>query len=203
MIIPFLLITLGGIFIVQSAVISLALHNFDPLANLVMDIFGLVPAFRNISFNFYETNIAKLFATAASMIWNYIYNLSFDHIMNFVTGTIEKSFQSRLVHALLFEFGLVMLIVPFIAWYLDVTLWQAFLMDIALAGFYLVYALVFNLLYDAIFPAPEWLPLFNTSPFTVMVLPPSANVAPALMVRFPFTAIAPEAVLVLAPEITR
>lgn len=73
MIIPFLLITLGGIFIVQSTVISLALHNFDPLAKLVMDIFGLVPAFRNISFNFYETNIAKLFATAASMIWNYIW----------------------------------------------------------------------------------------------------------------------------------
>ena len=102
-----------------------------------------------------QFGVVGVIGTTVAMIWNYIYNLSFDHIMNFVTGTIEKSFQTRLVHALLFEFGLVMLIVPFIAWYLDITLWQAFLMDIALACFYLVYALVFNLLYDAIFPAPE------------------------------------------------
>lgn len=73
MAIPFLLITLSSIFILQSLVIGFALHYFDPLAELAMKIFGMLPMFDRITFNFYEANIAKLFATAASMIWNYVW----------------------------------------------------------------------------------------------------------------------------------
>lgn len=108
-------------------------------------------AFFDVSID--QFGVVGVVGTTIAMIWNYIYNLSFDHLINWLVGSIEKSFQTRLVHALLFEGGLVMLVVPFIAWYLDITLWQAFFMDITLAGFYLVYALVFNLFYDAIFPA--------------------------------------------------
>ena len=60
----------------------------------------------------------------------------------------------RGLHALLFEAGLLCLLVPFIAWYLAVPLWQAFMIDLTLAGFYLVYAFGFNWAYDVAFPLP-------------------------------------------------
>jgi uncharacterized membrane protein len=41
---------------------------------------------------------------------------------------------------------------PFIAWYLGVSLLTAFWMDAAFSVFYLVYAFVFNWAYDLIFP---------------------------------------------------
>jgi uncharacterized membrane protein len=56
------------------------------------------------------------------------------------------------VHAVLFECGLLVLLVPFIAWYLAVPLWEALVMDLGLAGFYLVFTLVFNWAYDRAFP---------------------------------------------------
>lgn len=73
MIVPFMLVTLSGIFVLQSIVIAFALRVFDPLANFLMETvqqLGL-PVFQNFTFNFYEANLAKVCATAASMVWNY------------------------------------------------------------------------------------------------------------------------------------
>ena len=61
----------------------------------------------------------------------------------------------RVVHALLFEGGLVVMLVPLIAWWLDISLWEALVADIALVVFYVVFAFVYNLAYDHIFPIPE------------------------------------------------
>ncbi|PPJ44785.1 hypothetical protein C0075_24535, partial [Rhizobium sp. KAs_5_22] len=57
--------------------------------------------------------------------------------------------------AILFEAGLLVVLLPAIAWYLGIGLVEAFVMDIAIAGFYVAYAFVFNLAYDRIFPIPE------------------------------------------------
>jgi len=72
MFIPFLAITLVSIFVLQSLVIGFALHYFDPLAEALMKIGSNIPIIQKFSFNFYEANIAKVFATLASMIWNYL-----------------------------------------------------------------------------------------------------------------------------------
>ena len=75
MFIPFLAITLASIFVIQSLVISFALHYFDPLANLLMNAGANLPVIEKFSFNFYEVNIAKVCATLVSMVWNYsLYN---------------------------------------------------------------------------------------------------------------------------------
>jgi uncharacterized membrane protein len=62
----------------------------------------------------------------------------------------------RLLHAVLFEGGLLIVLMPFIVWYLGASLTQAFLMNGSFALFYMVYALGFNLVYDKLFPLPEW-----------------------------------------------
>ena len=91
-------------------------------------------------------------STTIAMGWNYVYNLIFDHALVRLGRSLHKTFAVRVLHSLLFEGGLVCLLVPFIAWYLGVPLWQAFVMDISLSVFYLVFAFAFNWGYDIVFP---------------------------------------------------
>jgi uncharacterized membrane protein len=94
-------------------------------------------------------------ATIATL-WNYIYNLGFDRLMQRVRGSTMKTGPIRVLHAVLFEVGLLVVLLPFFAWYLGISLWQAFLMDVSFALFYMGYALVFNWAYDWLFPLAEW-----------------------------------------------
>lgn len=68
---------------------------------------------------------------------------------------MRKTVPIRIAHAVLFEAGLLVVLLPFIAWYLSVSWTAAFMMDVSFALFYLVYAFVFNWLYDVIFPVPS------------------------------------------------
>lgn len=61
----------------------------------------------------------------------------------------------RVAHAVLFEVGLLAVLMPFIAWYLGVSLLQALLMDASFALFYMVYAFAFNWAYDRVYPVQE------------------------------------------------
>jgi uncharacterized membrane protein len=88
--------------------------------------------------------------------WNYLYNLGFDHMLQRATGSTEKTAVIRVLHAISFELGLLIALLPFIAWYLGVSIWHALTMDISFALFYMAYALVFNWAYDRLFPLPEW-----------------------------------------------
>jgi len=91
-----------------------------------------------------------------AMAWTYIYNLGFDHALQRVTGGTQKTFALRIFHAVLFEAGLMVVLLPLISVWLGVSLWQAFVMDLAFALFYMIYALVYNWAYDYLFPLPEW-----------------------------------------------
>ena len=95
--------------------------------------------------------VSSLIATA----WNYVYNLGFDRAMLRLRGSVLKTHPIRALHALLFEGGLLVLLLPFVAWMLGVSLWQAFLFDLAIAIFYIVYGYAFNWAYDRVFPMPE------------------------------------------------
>lgn len=96
--------------------------------------------------------VTSVVATA----WNYVYNLIFDHAMQRIAGTTRKGPVIRVLHSALFEGGLLVMLLPFIAWYLGIGLIEAFVMDISYSLFYMAYAFVFNWAYDLIFPLPEW-----------------------------------------------
>ncbi|MCJ8139325.1 PACE efflux transporter [Falsirhodobacter halotolerans] len=97
--------------------------------------------------------IAVVGATIATF-WNYAFNLMFDHGLLRMRGRLDKRLSERVLHALLFELGLLVATLPLIAWYLSVSLMDALILDLALVVFYLVYAFVFNWAYDRIFPIP-------------------------------------------------
>lgn len=92
-------------------------------------------------------------ATIAA-VWNYLFNLGFDHVLKRMNGDSHKTIAARIIHALLFELGLLAVLMPFIAWYLSVSLLEAFVMDVSFAAFYMIYAFLFTWVYDRLFPIP-------------------------------------------------
>ncbi|MFN3954953.1 MAG: PACE efflux transporter [Pararhodobacter sp.] len=103
-----------------------------------------------------DMGVVGLVGASVATLWNYVYNLGFDHAMQRLRGSTLKTWRLRVLHAVVFEAGLLAALLPFIVWYLQIGLWQAFLMDLGVAGFYLVYAFAFNLAYDRLFPLPQW-----------------------------------------------
>ena len=116
---------------------------FAPLASLV---FG---------FELHTMGLMAVVGSIIATIWNYFYNILFDNAMLKLRGQVQKTVPIRVLHAILFEGGLLLLFLPMIAWYLGITLWQAFMMDITMATFYLIYAFVYNWIYDRVFPVPS------------------------------------------------
>ncbi|GHA52319.1 membrane protein [Amylibacter ulvae] len=103
----------------------------------------------------HDIGIVAILAATLATLWNYIYNLIFDRAMLRIRGSVHKTIPMRIIHALLFELGLLIVLLPFVAWYLQISLMQALIMDISFALFYLIYAFVFNWAYDLIFPIPN------------------------------------------------
>ncbi|PZU86120.1 MAG: hypothetical protein DI528_10615 [Shinella sp.] len=103
-----------------------------------------------------EIGVISVASATIAMLWNYVYNIGFDHAMQRLTGTTAKSVAVRVLHAALFEAGLLVVLAPLIAWYLNVGFWHAVVMDVSFSLFYMVYAFVFNWAYDRVFPIPEW-----------------------------------------------
>lgn len=84
----------------------------------------------------------------AAMIWNYIYNLGFDHAFGF--QRIKRGLVMRIFHSLGFELGLLIATVPLIMWMLDLAFWPALIFAVGLVFFFLLYAIIFNYGYDHI-----------------------------------------------------
>ena len=122
-------------------IIGLAI--FTPLATLAFD----KPAL--------DMGMIGLISATVATLWNFVFNMGFDRAMIRRTGSAAKSVPVRILHTLMFEGGLIVLLIPMIAWYLGITLWQALVMDIAIVAFYLVYTFFFNVAYDRVYPLPE------------------------------------------------
>jgi uncharacterized membrane protein len=81
-----------------------------------------------------------------ALLWNMVYNWLFDNLQNY--AGFARTMWVRIAHACGFELGLLIAAVPFVAWWLDVSLWHALVVDIGLVLFYLPYTFFFNLGYD-------------------------------------------------------
>ncbi|MFJ2714554.1 multidrug/biocide efflux PACE transporter [Pseudomonas sp. NPDC087346] len=80
--------------------------------------------------------------------WNVVFNGFFDRALKRLN--VAHNGWTRVVHALMFEGGLIVMGVPLIAWWLSVSLWQAFLLDIGVLMFFLPYTYVYHWGYDVV-----------------------------------------------------
>lgn len=83
-----------------------------------------------------------------ALAWNVVFNRFFDRML--ARLNVAHTAWVRVIHALLFEGGLIVMGVPLIAWWLSVSLWQAFLLDIGVLLFFLPYTYVYHWGYDVV-----------------------------------------------------
>jgi uncharacterized membrane protein len=87
-----------------------------------------------------------------AMLWNLIYNYIFDLLENKLgRDRIKRGIFTRINHALLFELGLLIITLPFIAYWLHMGILEALLIDISFVVFYVIYAFVYNFIFDKIY----------------------------------------------------
>lgn len=93
-------------------------------------------------------------AALIAALWNGAYNSGFDCIEGRLTGRTadRRPFRLRCIHAAGFEAGLLLLTLPLIMWWTGMGWVEALLADVGLAAAYTVYALLFNMGYDRVFP---------------------------------------------------
>ena len=88
-----------------------------------------------------------------AIIWNLLFNWLFERweARQTVKG---RSIWRRIAHALGFEGGLMLVFVPLFAWWFDVSLARAFVMEAGLLVFFMVYTFVYNWCFDRVFGLP-------------------------------------------------
>ena len=103
-----------------------------------------------------EAGASSVMAVAASVIaicWNLSFNYLFEkwEARQSVKG---RSILRRVVHAIGFEGGIAAMLIPLMAWWFGVSLWQAAVMEAGLLVFFMVYTFAFNWAFDRLFGLP-------------------------------------------------
>ena len=101
----------------------------------------------------FDSGSLAVATSAVALAWNAAFNALFERWESRHPAP-GRSVQRRIAHAVAFEAGLVVMLVPLIAWWLGVGLWQALLMDLSLVVFFLVYTFAFTWAFDAVFGLP-------------------------------------------------
>jgi len=95
-----------------------------------------------------QVGALSLMVSLIAMLWNMAFNTLFDGAQRRMG--FARNFGARVVHATLFEVGLILAVVPLAAWWLSIGLWAALVLDIGLVLFFLPYTLGYNWLYDTV-----------------------------------------------------
>ena len=100
-----------------------------------------------------DSGVMAVAASVIAICWN----LSFNHLCEkWEAGQTVKgrSVLRRVVHAIGFEGGLALVLIPLMAWWFNITLWEAAVMEAGLLVFFMVYTFAFNWAFDRLFGLP-------------------------------------------------
>ncbi len=100
----------------------------------------------------YSGTLAILLSLIA-MSWNVLFNALFER-WEARQARRARNLRRRLLHAAGFEGGLAIILVPVMAWWLDIDALTALLADLGLLVFFFFYAFVFQWAFDLAFGVP-------------------------------------------------
>lgn len=103
--------------------------------------------------NMEESGVVACITSFLAIVWNLGYNTGFEYLEARL-GSGGRSLACRVVHAVGFEIGLAMMVVPVLAYVLRLSLWAALLTNIGIMLFFMAYAFVFTLAFDKVFGLP-------------------------------------------------
>ncbi len=95
-----------------------------------------------------HTGVLWVIMSVIAMLWNMVFNFGFERFERKMQW--DRTLPVRILHAIGFEGGLIIFTVPIIAWMMDISLWQALILDIALAMSIVVYTFIFQWCHDKI-----------------------------------------------------
>ena len=93
-----------------------------------------------------QSGSLSVISALAAMAWNFIFNKIFDSLQK--KHGFQRTFFVRAIHAVGFETGLIITLIPVAMVMLDLTMTEAFFVEIGLVLFFLPYTMLFNWLYD-------------------------------------------------------
>ncbi|HDN2513593.1 MULTISPECIES: multidrug/biocide efflux PACE transporter [Providencia] len=96
----------------------------------------------------FQMGTVAIVLSTLAMLLNLFYNMLFDHFWPLSKG--PRSTKVRIGHAVGFELSFVILGVPMLALLLNMTLWDAFILEVGFFTFFLFYTYAFNLVYDVL-----------------------------------------------------
>lgn len=91
--------------------------------------------------------------TSIAVTWNVIYTTLFERWESRQVSR-TRTVKRRIAHAVGFQLTLIVFLIPLIAWWMEISLLQAFLLDLALILFIPCYTFAFNWLFDRVFGLP-------------------------------------------------
>lgn len=100
-----------------------------------------------------HSGVLAVAASVIAVLWNLAFNWMFERWES-RQAQRGRTVARRIAHAIGFEGGLVLALVPLMAWWFDISLWQALVMDFGLIVFFLCYTFVFNWGFDRVFGLP-------------------------------------------------
>ncbi|MDR5900950.1 PACE efflux transporter [Halomonas icarae] len=88
-----------------------------------------------------------------AIVWNTVYNTLFE-MWEKTRQARGRSLVRRVIHAIGFEVGFVAITLPLFAWWLEMTLLDAFMLDAGLTLFFMFFTFFYNWAFDKIFGLP-------------------------------------------------
>ncbi|AFM59999.1 PACE efflux transporter [Enterobacter cloacae subsp. dissolvens] len=93
-----------------------------------------------------QSGSLSVISALAATAWNFVFNKFFDALQK--KYAFQRTFLVRGIHAVCFETGLIITLIPVAMVMLNLTVTEAFFVEIGLVLFFLPYTMLFNWLYD-------------------------------------------------------
>ena len=95
-----------------------------------------------------------VFASIFAVSWNFVYNAMFER-WEASRLTRGRSLGRRMLHAVGFELGFLVVLMPVAAWWLDISYLRSFMLNLGLNIFFFVYTFAFTWAFDRVFGLPS------------------------------------------------
>ena len=110
-------------------------------------------------FSFSDSSLERagalaIFASLFAVSWNFAYNAMFERweSKRLVRG---RNLVRRVLHAVGFELGFLVVLLPAAAWWLNISYLRSFTLNLGLNIFFSVYTFAFTWCFDRVFGLPE------------------------------------------------
>ncbi|WP_263140112.1 PACE efflux transporter [Pseudomonas sp. RIT-PI-AD] len=100
-----------------------------------------------------HTGPLAVMITSVAVAWNLVYTYLFEYWES-RQAERGRGIKRRVQHAIGFQLTLVVFLIPLIAWWMAISLREAFLLDVALIVLIPCYTLAFNWAFDRLFGLP-------------------------------------------------